>query len=316
MLLPPSFHDVFGSEQTACRKTVIILPPMGVCAAAFIKAFYMPADPLLHVVLASYGNDFTTLDELAHGLWMATTHASVILVGYSFGGFVAQCMQAAQPRRVLGLVLISTLSSAELRKRHAATSLKQLLRFQNLQHLQDVLQHPVAKITLTKDQRNVLANLVSSNLTWSEIQAQLTSAIHFTKVRPLDGTPPACPTLVIHGDGDGVISIDAARKFSKGLPNSVLVVVHGAKHDIMVTHMDQVRVILCTWLHMLGCDNEIHTRCPILNATWESNGAAGSGASSPALVAVLSTLLGVSCILVIVFVVLYSVHAARTKKGL
>lgn len=287
---------------------------MGVCVTDVRKSFCLRADPLLDVMLTSYGDDFTTLDQLADQLWAVLETPSVVLVGYSYGGFVAQCMQAKQPDRVLAVVLISTLSSGELRKRHGGnSSLQHLLQFQSVQHVKDVLHNfgPTEALLWTRDQRAVLSNLLASKLPWPEIQAQLASAVHFAKVRHSaeEEAGPACPVLVIHGDADGVFGVNAARKFSKSLPNAVLVVMHGARHDIMVTHADEVRALLCMWLQMLRCDVP-RPPCPKLHVSWEH---AAFPVPSPRFWYSPAVLV-IGCLLLVVAVVIFAVTGS-TKKG-
>ena len=57
------------------------------------------------------------------------------------------------------------------------------------------------------------------------------------------------PALVIHGDDDQVVPIDAAgRASAKLIPGAKLIVYPGAPHGITDTHKDQLNTDLLTFL--------------------------------------------------------------------
>jgi non-heme chloroperoxidase len=57
------------------------------------------------------------------------------------------------------------------------------------------------------------------------------------------------PTLVIHGDDDQVVPIDAsARSVKRLLPNAQLIVYEGAPHGITDTHKERLNTDLLTSL--------------------------------------------------------------------
>lgn len=59
----------------------------------------------------------------------------------------------------------------------------------------------------------------------------------------------ACPTLVIHGDGDRIVPLPAAgRRTHETIQNSKLVVVEGGPHGIITTHPDVVNPALLDFL--------------------------------------------------------------------
>jgi non-heme chloroperoxidase len=57
------------------------------------------------------------------------------------------------------------------------------------------------------------------------------------------------PTLIIHGDDDQVVPIDAAGRASKTLvPHATLIVYPGAPHGLTETHKDQVNADLLAFI--------------------------------------------------------------------
>jgi non-heme chloroperoxidase len=57
------------------------------------------------------------------------------------------------------------------------------------------------------------------------------------------------PTLVIHGDSDGIVPFEVSGKRShEAIPNSSLVVIEGGPHGINVTHADEFNAALLAFL--------------------------------------------------------------------
>jgi non-heme chloroperoxidase len=58
-----------------------------------------------------------------------------------------------------------------------------------------------------------------------------------------------CPTLIVHGDDDQVVPIDAAGRASKRLvPHAELKIYAGGPHGITDTHKDQLNQDMLTFL--------------------------------------------------------------------
>lgn len=57
------------------------------------------------------------------------------------------------------------------------------------------------------------------------------------------------PTLIVHGDADRILPIDAtARRFAKQLPSATYVEIAGAPHGMLWTHADEVTATLVDFL--------------------------------------------------------------------
>lgn len=57
------------------------------------------------------------------------------------------------------------------------------------------------------------------------------------------------PTLVIHGDSDGIVPFEVSGKRSaEAIADSELMVVKGAPHGLNVSHADQFNEALLTFL--------------------------------------------------------------------
>jgi non-heme chloroperoxidase len=58
------------------------------------------------------------------------------------------------------------------------------------------------------------------------------------------------PTLILHGDDDQIVPIDAAARAAAQLvPGATLIVYAGAPHGLTDTHKDRLNADLLTFLH-------------------------------------------------------------------
>ena len=56
------------------------------------------------------------------------------------------------------------------------------------------------------------------------------------------------PTLIIHGDGDVITSVDGSKRLLSSLPNGELAILDGVGHAPMITAPDRVAAAITTFL--------------------------------------------------------------------
>jgi len=159
---------------------------------------------------------------------------SVPVVGWSMGGFIAQCLAARSPQRVAALALLasdagpnSVLAEAEVWFRltdHSGTPRAQASRLISLLF--------PAELALDIDRRfgDVVA-AAQASLSREALLAQEGAMIawHVAK-RPRAQVHPSPPTLILHGSADVVIPAGNAAVLSAAWPDSRVEIFDGCGH--------------------------------------------------------------------------------------
>jgi 3-oxoadipate enol-lactonase len=167
---------------------------------------------------------------------------STAVLGYSYGGAVAQQLVLDHPKRCERLVLACTyaFNMASFRERiegHLVPFLIRILgarRFakfvvsQSVKHLDKEIADWFVGHFANQDTRLMLT-------LWREAMA-FDSRSRLTEIR--------CPTLVVHGSKDRALPIHHAKMLHDGITGSQLVIVDGAGHSLFWTHTDEfLRVV-------------------------------------------------------------------------
>lgn len=166
-----------------------------------------------------------------------------VLVGFSFGGYVALEVARQSPGRLLGLVLVDTRmepDSEEARKGRAATIAK--VRETGVGTLVDAM----------------LSKMISEPAQHPEVEAMMrrqgaegmVHALEAMAARP-DSTPTLraldAPVLVVVGEHDPITPPDAARAMAASAKRATLVVVPGL-HLTPVASPDDVAQAIVAWM--------------------------------------------------------------------
>ncbi|WP_043694547.1 alpha/beta hydrolase [Luteibacter sp. 9133] len=195
------------------------------------------------------GYDYDTFADDLNAVLETLDLRDVTLVGFSMGGGeVARFMSRHGADRIASVVFASAVTPYLLKGDNnpdgvdgdVFTEMKEKLRDERPAFLetfgkqffgQGMLSHPVSQATL--DSSLVVAMQASKKGTLDCVDAF--SKTDFRQ----DISSIRVPTLIIHGDDDKVIPIDAsARRLAREIPGSVLKEYDGAPHALVITHKD------------------------------------------------------------------------------
>jgi non-heme chloroperoxidase len=205
------------------------------------------------------GYDYDTLAEDLHALLEQLNLEDVTLVGFSMGGGeVARYLSRYGNGRVKKAVLISTVLPYMEKKddnpdgvdpsvfEEMLTGLKKdrpafLENFSKMFYGVGLVKRPVSTAFLNYNQ--TLAMLASGHAT--EECAVAFAKTDFRK----DLAAIKIPTLVIHGDADKTVPIEASsNRTSKAIPQAQYLVYEGAPHGLFVTERDRLNADLLEFL--------------------------------------------------------------------
>lgn len=170
---------------------------------------------------------------------------SAHVVAASFGGMVAQNLALTYPERVRRLVLICTTPGGP---HHVAPPPEQMAVFMAAGDIAD----PAAAVRSTyplhysdayiaaHDAEIVERSLANAHLrsTPAGRMGQLVAVSQhdtFDRLATL-----ATPTLVLHGDHDGIVPIDNGRNIARQIPNARLKIYPGTKHIVFTECADEM----------------------------------------------------------------------------
>ncbi len=168
------------------------------------------------------------------------------LVGFSFGGMIAQGFAVKHPERLERLVLMNTVHDRSAKERASVEARLQLARQGTpLAIIPAALERwfspafAAGQPQIVQEYSQLLQNNDSTSF--------LASYACFAHAdRELAGRLAAisCPTLVMTGELDGGSTPDMARKMAAAIPNASLSILPRARHMMPVEMADEVNAIL------------------------------------------------------------------------
>jgi pimeloyl-ACP methyl ester carboxylesterase len=173
--------------------------------------------------------------------------------GTSFGGMVAQHIALLHPERVRGLVLACTTPGGSA---HVLPPAEKITTFMAASSIED----PAAAVrsTYPLHYSDAFAAEQDAAITQRAIDtAHLRStpegrAIQLAAVQAHDTADRlseiAAPTLVAHGDDDGIVPVENARIIAERIPNAELLIFTGARHIFFVECADALNAAIIEFL--------------------------------------------------------------------
>jgi 3-oxoadipate enol-lactonase len=162
---------------------------------------------------------------------------STAVLGYSYGGVVAQQLALDYPRTCDRLVLGATyaFNMASFRERIEVHLVSFLIRIFGPRFVKFAVSQGLKQ--LDKESIDWIVDRIANQDTklmltlWREAVMMFDSRSRLTEIR--------CPTLIVHGSKDIAIPIHHAKMLYDGITGSQLVIVDGAGHPLLWTHTDE-----------------------------------------------------------------------------
>jgi pimeloyl-ACP methyl ester carboxylesterase len=174
----------------------------------------------------------------------------VILGGCSMGGYVTMAVLRAAPRRVAGLVLIDTKSTAdtvEAKENRAAMAARALAEGAG-GLVEDMLPKLVGPTTLARrpdvvdSVRRLFSDAPAEVVAWQQ-RAMAARPDSAAALRGAD-----LPALIVHGEEDQLIPLELARSMADLLPRSELVVLEECGHMPSLEQPAELTTAVSGWL--------------------------------------------------------------------
>ncbi len=199
----------------------------------------------------SPGAEFTmtTMSNAAAAVIEAAGGAPAHLLGISMGGLIAQDLALERPELIASLVLVSTHAGAP----HMTTdqeTLDVVTRAGELppeERTQLLASMAFASATPQERVDEDLAVRAAHPTTPEGYQAQL--AATGTWERLADLTRITCPTLVLHGAEDRMVSVANAKQLAAHIPDAQLVILEGAGHQLFTDQPEHGARVVLDFLH-------------------------------------------------------------------
>lgn len=168
------------------------------------------------------------------------------VVGWSLGGLVAQRIALNQPDRIRRLVLVGStpcfVSGADWQAGVDPANFEAFAENVNHDYRATIMQFLTLQCMKSNDMRATLKQLRSSfELRPTPTQTTLQRALHILLESDLRKEIPNIrkPTLLIHGDCDTLVPVQAAHWMMQQLPIGYLRVLAGAAHAPFLSHSEQ-----------------------------------------------------------------------------
>lgn len=181
--------------------------------------------------------------------------ASAVLVGHSMGAFVAAVTAARRPDLVDALVIADMLTGWTAEQ--AATAQRQIARPPAEYATRD---EAAARLRLQPPETHATAEMLR-HLGECGVREIAPGRWGFAFDRGVFGHPPVdpwpvlpgvrCPTLVIHGEGSGVMDRAAAERVAAAVPGARVITVPGAFHHLVLDAPDALAAAVDGWLRGL-----------------------------------------------------------------
>jgi pimeloyl-ACP methyl ester carboxylesterase len=178
----------------------------------------------------------------------------VVLVGNSLGALLALRVADTQPAAVQGIVAIGTPGTGWTTKMHLALSIRRLL------HLATVSPAPTAMrikasslafrlaISCRRDETTLGLQQALQDATRTRAAARHLLDTALTLVDEIAATRPItlqCPTVIVHGARDRLVSERAARTLHRTIPNSRLVLLPRSGHCAQLDEPHRIAALTC-----------------------------------------------------------------------
>lgn len=190
----------------------------------------------------------TTLGESVEEIAVRALHDAppeFLLVGFSFGGYVAREIVRSAPERVQGLILVAT-SARRVAARPEAGSKSPRTAFAGLSRrsIETTLHPDNANAETVERIRSMSVRLGADVFLRQSSMQRDGDASRLAEI--------GCPTLVVAASADRLRSVDEARELCEGIPDAELSLIKGSGHMVPIEAPHAFTAVVHEWLERRG----------------------------------------------------------------
>jgi pimeloyl-ACP methyl ester carboxylesterase len=193
-------------------------------------------------------SDGDTIEALAHSVLDQSPEGAFMLAGLSMGGYVALEIMRQQPKRVLGLALMSTSARPDTPE---ATEGRRSLIKQSKQDFELVIDQLLPKLLHESRLTDVSSAGVMRRMA-HDAGAETFRRQQEAIIGRADSRPAlhdiACPTLIVCGREDKTTPPELHTELAQGIPGAHLAVIEQCGHLAPLEQPEQVARELRSWL--------------------------------------------------------------------
>jgi pimeloyl-ACP methyl ester carboxylesterase len=202
---------------------------------------------IAHVTVARLDGE-SSISALAQSVLEQAPNTTFMLAGLSMGGYVALEVMRQQPKRVLGLALISTSArpdTAEASRGRTALMGQSVSDFSGV--IGELLPKLVHATHLTDKDITATITAMAKDLGPKVFRQQQEAIIGRADSRP-HLHEIACPTLIACGREDKITPIDVHTEMAERIPGAHLTVIENCGHLVTLEQPEQISEALRSWL--------------------------------------------------------------------
>ena len=229
----------------------IVLLPGLLCDGRLWAAQVEALSDITHATVARLDAE-DSMAALASAVLEQAPKGAFMLAGLSMGGYVALEIMRQQPKRILGLALISTSARSDTTE---ASSSRRALMKQSKDDFAGVLDQLLPRL--------VHASRLDDMVLTANVRAmakELGPEVFRRQQEAIIGRPDSrdrlheitCPTLVVCGRDDPITPVEVHREMVERIPGATLVTLEHCAHLATLEQPEQVSRALRSWVEEIS----------------------------------------------------------------
>lgn len=195
-----------------------------------------------------------TMREMANDIAALLNHLgidSIIVVGHSMGGQIAQELVLAHPEKVKSLILLSTLAKGDARFYSVIETWGDLPRSIDFR-----LYEKIVLPWIFTDEFYAIPGMVEQLIEWAvhyPFSPAAHTIYHHSRAILSSDTQDRlhnihCPTLIVVGQQDILTPVKFSQQLAQGIPQAELVVIETGGHGFLIESPDTVLAVMLQFL--------------------------------------------------------------------
>jgi pimeloyl-ACP methyl ester carboxylesterase len=245
-------------------QVLVAVPGLGRTEASLPPAAFDRVRAAGTTVIRVYAGDplKSSINEMAAMIWeqvlpYCQQPVRVILMGYSMGGFVVQCMYAQRPQYVCGLAFVSTAAPTIFDLMLGVLTLKPSLLHEDNKSSRDAVRKKIRSLNYTPAVTQQMFDVSEKSRVSSAVfEKQLAACIGYI----ISGVAVdivqeiGCPVLILYGSADRVIPLRSLKHITTLLSRARSVhevILPGVSHYVMIEACQEFDAAVTDWLSSL-----------------------------------------------------------------